>query len=118
MTPLDSVRSDSPARRHPRQTFECHAMNHRSHAWLLNRRHLLRGAGVAMALPLLDCMRPLRAEPQRERAKRSVFMYLPNGVNTLDYQITQPGADYTLSRSLQPLARHRANFTPISGLYH
>lgn len=93
-------------------------MNRRSHAWLLNRRHLLRGVGVAVALPLLDCMRPLRAEPQRERAKRSVFMYLPNGVNTLDYQITQPGADYTLSRSLQPLAKHRANFTPISGLYH
>lgn len=93
-------------------------MTFRSHSWLIDRRHVLRGLGVAVALPLLDCMRPLGAQPARDRAKRSVFIYLPNGVNTLDYQITQGGADYTLSRSLQPLERHRANFTPISGLHH
>ena len=32
-----------------------------SQNWLLNRRHVLRGLGVSLALPLLDCMRPLRA---------------------------------------------------------
>lgn len=93
-------------------------MTTRSHSWLINRRHVLRGLGVAIALPLLDCMRPLGAQQPRDRAKRSVFIYLPNGVNTLDYQITQRGSDYTLSRSLRPLERHRANVTPISGLYH
>lgn len=86
--------------------------------WLLNRRHLLRGVGVAMALPLLECMTPLRAAESKSRAKRSVFIYLPNGVNTLDYQITKSGADYTFSKSLLPLEKHRANITPISGLYH
>ena len=35
-------------------------------------------------------MRPLgAAEPLKP--KRSVFIYIPNGVNTLDYQITTPG---------------------------
>ncbi len=86
--------------------------------WLLNRRRVLRGVGVAMALPLLECMTPLRAAESKSRAKRSVFIYLPNGVNTLDYQITKAGADYTFSKSLLPLEKHRANITPISGLYH
>src|SRR6266699_682009 len=90
----------------------------RSHNWLLDRRHVLRGFGVSLALPLLDCMRPLGAVEPAARARRSVFIYLPNGVNTLDYQITQAGTDYRFSRSLQPLEKHRANITPISGLYH
>ncbi len=89
-----------------------------SQNWLLNRRHVLRGLGVAMALPLLDCMRPLHAAETAKRAKRSVFIYLPNGVNTIDFQITQAGADYKLSKSLLPLEKHRAVITPISGLYH
>ena len=97
-----------------------------SQNWLLNRRHVLRGLGISLALPLLDCMRPLGAKNgaangaaiTTSRAKRSVFIYLPNGVNTIDYQITQAGTDYTLSKSLQPLEKHRANITPISGLYH
>jgi hypothetical protein len=77
-----------------------------SQHWLLNRRHVLRGLGVSLALPLLDCMRPLRAGEAATRAKRSVFIYLPNGVNTIDYQITQAGADYRFSRSLQVLGRN------------
>jgi len=89
-----------------------------SQNWLLDRRHVLRGFGVALALPLLDCMRPLRAADTARRARRSVFIYLPNGVNTLDFQILQAGADYKFSRSLLPLEKHRANITPISGLYH
>ena len=89
-----------------------------SQHWLLSRRHLLRGVGVGLALPLLDCMRPLRAADRAVRAKRSVFIYLPNGVNTLDYQITDAGDNYKFSKSLAPLEKHRARITPISGLYH
>ena len=85
---------------------------------LLHRRHFLRGLGVAVALPLLDCMRPLAAAETRTRAKRSVFIYLPNGVNTLDFQIKQAGSDYQFSKSLLPLEKHRASLTPISGLHH
>ena len=85
---------------------------------LLHRRHFLRGLGVAVALPLLDCMQPLAAAETRTRAKRSVFIYLPNGVNTLDFQIKQAGSDYQFSKSLLPLEKHRASLTPISGLHH
>ncbi|MCB1061887.1 MAG: DUF1552 domain-containing protein [Verrucomicrobiae bacterium] len=64
-------------------------------------------------------MRPLRARAAETSApKRAAFIYLPNGVNTLDYQILQSGADYQFSKGLKPLERHRANITPISGLHH
>ena len=86
-------------------------------AWFVDRRHVLRGLGSFIALPMLDCMRAIgAAEPESPR--RSVFVYLPNGVNTLDYQITTSGNDYQLSRSLQPLEKHRGVITPISGLHH
>ena len=47
--------------------------------WLLDRRHVLKGLGVSLALPLLDGMRPLLAADKPNRPKRSVFIYLPNG---------------------------------------
>jgi len=53
-----------------------------------------------------------------ETPRRSAFIYIPNGVNTLDYQITDPGEGYAFSRSLKPLEKHRGVITPISGLHH
>ena len=86
--------------------------------WLMDRRHALKGIGVSMALPMLQCMRPLRAAEKIKHPKRSVFIYLPNGVNTNDYEIRKAGSEYELSRILSPLQKQRANITPISGLYH
>jgi len=88
--------------------------------WLLSRRHFLRGLGATVALPLLDCMKPLRAVAAEEPAKprRAVFVYIPNGVNVLTWQITKAGADYELSAPMRSLERHRADITPMSGLYH
>jgi hypothetical protein len=87
--------------------------------WLLSRRHVLRGIGATIALPLLDCMRPLRAAASAvAKPKRSVFIYIPNGVNVLTWQITKAGRDYQFSEPLMSLEKHRANITPISGLHH
>lgn len=86
--------------------------------WLLDRRHFLRGAGAAVALPLLNCMTPLRAAEAAAKPRRSVFIYLPNGVNVLTWQITQAGKDYQFSEPMKSLEKHRANLTPISGLHH
>ena len=86
-------------------------------SWQIDRRHVLRGLGSFIALPLLECMRPAfaAAAPQ---PKRSVFVYIPNGVNTLDYQIVTPGENFSFSRTLKPLEKHRSVVTPISGLHH
>jgi len=86
--------------------------------WLLNRRHALKGLGVSLALPLLDSMRPLRAADKATRPKRSVFIYLPNGVNTHEYQMSTAGKDYEMSKPLQALEKHRDIITPLSGMYH
>jgi hypothetical protein len=58
------------------------------------------------------------AEAKTESPKRSAFIYLANGVHSLNYQITTPGRDYQFARSLKPLEKHRDVMTPISGLYH
>jgi hypothetical protein len=64
-------------------------------------------------------MRPLQAASGVEgRPKRSVFIYIPNGVNTLTWQIQKAGTDYQLTDPLKSLERHRDAITPISGLHH
>lgn len=90
-----------------------------SQSWLIDRRHALRGLGTCISLPFLECMVPLRAaETQTATPRRSAFIYLANGVHSLNYQITTPGKDYQFSRSLKPLEKHRQDVTPISGLHH
>ena len=49
--------------------------------WRISRRTVLRGLGATVALPLLNCMAD--EIPAASRPKRSVFLYIPNGVNTL-----------------------------------
>jgi hypothetical protein len=90
-----------------------------SQRWLLNRRHFLRGAGACVALPLLDSMTPLfAAAAPTVKPRRSVFVYIPNGVNGMAWQVTKPGRGYDLSPSLKPLEKHRNDFTVFSGLHH
>lgn len=93
-------------------------MNFLSQSWLIDRRHALRALGSCVSLPLLECMIPLHAAEPAQAPRRSAFVYLANGVHSLNYQITQPGTDYQFSRSLKPLEKHRDVITPISGLHH
>jgi hypothetical protein len=90
-----------------------------SQSWRIDRRHALQAMGSCVSLPLLECMTPLHAADTPATApKRSAFIYLANGVHSLNYQITTPGKDYQFSRSLKPLEKHRDVITPISGLHH
>ena len=83
--------------------------------WQISRRQVLRGLGATIALPVLNAM---AAVPGPSTPKRSVFLYIPNGVNTLTWQIEKAGADYQFTKPLQALEKHRADVTPISGLHH
>ncbi len=94
-------------------------MNFLSQSWLIDRRHALHALGTCISLPMLECMVPLRAaEETTATPRRSAFIYLANGVHSLNYQITKPGKDYEFSHSLKPLEKHREVITPISGLHH
>jgi hypothetical protein len=93
-------------------------MSFLSQSWLIDRRHALRAMGTCISLPFLECMIPLHAAEQKDSPRRAAFIYLANGVHSLNYQITTPGKDYQFSRSLKPLEKHRDVITPISGLHH
>ena len=92
--------------------------NIQKQSWLMNRRHALRAMGTCIALPMLECMTPLKAAEKVSTPKRSAFIYLANGVHSLNYQITKPGKEYEFSTSLKPLEKHRNAITPFSGLHH
>jgi hypothetical protein len=94
---------------------------------LLSRRHVLRGLGASLALPLLEAMVPvLRAAPSTFKpwAKselthpRLIACYVPNGVNILEWVPKDQGPNYTLSPTLSVLKNHRADFTVLSGCGH
>jgi len=92
--------------------------NIQTQSWLIDRRHALRTMGTCIALPMLECMIPLNAKEKTKPPRRSAFVYLANGVHSLNYQITKPGKNYQFSRSLKPLEKFRNTITPISGLHH
>jgi hypothetical protein len=85
----------------------------------LPRRTILRGAGTALALPLLDAMVPaLTAERLTAAApvRRLGFVMYPLGVDQDRWKPKGEGADYQLSEALAPLAPHKKKFVVMSGL--
>lgn len=85
----------------------------------LPRRTFLRGAGTALALPLLDAMIPaLRADRLTAAApvRRLGFVFYTLGVDEARWRPKGEGADYQLSEALAPLAPHRKKFLVLSGL--
>ncbi|MGE0607574.1 MAG: DUF1552 domain-containing protein [Pirellulales bacterium] len=83
----------------------------------LSRRAFLRGTGVALALPMLDAMRPVRAESQEDVTPRRMVAIETNmGILPQYFFPEQAGADYTLSPYLERLAAYRQNMTVFSGV--
>ena len=85
----------------------------------LPRRTFLRGAGISLALPLLDAMIPaLRAERLTAAApvRRLGFVFYTLGVDEARWRPQGAGADYKLSEALMPLAPHKDKFIVLTGL--
>ena len=86
----------------------------------LPRRTFLRGAGVAMALPALDCMVPAFAseKPNRAVPRRMVTINFELSFHPPNLMPAKPGPDYELTPYIKPLANLRNDFTIISGTSH
>lgn len=85
----------------------------------LSRRHVLRGAGVALGLPLLDAMIPAGTALAQTAAKpraRLGFVYFAHGAVQRFWQPEQVGRDFTFSHILKPLESLRPHVTVVSGL--
>jgi hypothetical protein len=77
----------------------------------------LRGAGSAIALPLLDAMRPALAAPAGvKQVRRVAVIYVPNGIVMKDWTPAQAGKDFSFTRILKPLEPFRDDIVLVSGL--
>jgi len=85
----------------------------------LSRRTFLRGAGVAMGLPLLGAMEPAIATAAAPAVPRRMIAIETNmGILPQFFFPEKAGRDYALSPYLERLAPHRKNFTVFSGVSH
>lgn len=87
----------------------------------LSRRTVLRGLGVAVSLPWLEAMGPLKAWAEAQPAKsvvpnRMAILYVPNGKNMVDWTPQQEGKDFTLPSILEPLASVKDKLLVLTGL--
>jgi hypothetical protein len=85
----------------------------------LPRRTLLKGSGVAVAVPWLSAMQAAFGEPSTPNPpRRFVAMTLGLGLVAENLNPAKSGRDYEPSRYLAPLADLRDRFTVVSGASH
>ena len=83
------------------------------------RRAFLRGVGVGLSLPLLNCMRPANAQADQTLSPKRMLLISNNlGVLPKPFFPSTYGRDYDLSPYLAPLSEFRNDFTVFSGLSH
>ena len=85
----------------------------------ISRRAVLRGAGVAVALPWLESL-PAFGETTAPTAfpKRFGVMFMGNGINENNWSAEGSGADMTLSKTLSPLEPLKHKINVIDGLFN
>ena len=85
---------------------------------MLHRRTFLRGAGAAVALPLLDAMAPACAAGAVKSTPRLGFIYIANGVIQNQWIPMATGTNFELPPILKGLAPVRSHVNVLSGLSH
>ena len=85
----------------------------------LNRRTLLKAAGVSLALPFLESMNPVFGTTAlNDPPKRMVLICTALGLHPPNLWPTSSGANYESTPYLDRLKDHRDQFTLFSGLQH
>src|SRR5688500_5461846 len=85
----------------------------------LSRRTILKGAGVTIALPLLDAMIPAGtalAQTAAAPSARLGFIYFPHGALQNEWEPPQVGRNFDFPFILEPLKPLRDYVTVVSGL--
>lgn len=84
-----------------------------------SRRHFLRGAGVALALPWFESAKAMARMAEGSKAPvRFACVYFSNGVEPAHWWAKGEGAAMELGAALTPVAPFREDITFIRGLYH
>ena len=85
----------------------------------LSRRTFLRGAGITLALPFLDAMRPVfGAAAAVAKPRRMICIQTNMGIMPQFFFPEKAGADYAATPYLERLAAHRGQMTVLSGVSH
>lgn len=96
-------------------------------SWYLDRRMFLKGTGVALGLPWLDCMAEDQKAKQESTPKRFCAFYFPFGVGLPkeDGKKAQwrwfpkgEGRDFEFTETLKPLEPVRNSVSVLGGLSH
>src|SRR5712692_4026911 len=95
----------------------------KAHNSAINRRTVLRGIGVAMALPWLESL-PVWAGDAASSSvpptfpKRFATLFMGNGISPNHWWAKGAGADMELSKSLEPVAPLRTRLNVVTGLFN
>jgi hypothetical protein len=87
----------------------------------LSRRTFLRGAGVTLALPLLDSMVGAQTLLKNSAAggkTRVGCIYVPHGATMSKWTPAAEGRDFQFTETLSPLEKYRDRTTVVSNLVH
>jgi hypothetical protein len=84
----------------------------------LSRRTFLRGTGVAIGLPLLNAMSPLRAAEAAKIPRRMIAIETNMGILPQFFFPEKAGRDFEPSPYLEKLAANRSDITVFSGTSH
>lgn len=96
----------------------------------ISRRALLRGSGVALALPWLEAMMTRSAssteaaasdaagQPRSDLPVRMAALFVPNGVHQEMWTPAGEGRDYTLSATLEPLEAWKDQLMVFTNLWN
>ena len=85
----------------------------------ISRRQVLKGAGAALALPLLDAMVPALTHAAQTAARpqlRAGFVYIPHGVIMREWTPAAAGAGFEFTPILKPLEPFRNSLVVVSNL--
>lgn len=87
---------------------------------ILSRRTFLRGTGVALGLPLLECMLPggYAAAPPAKPPLRLAWIYFPNGMVREYWTPKGSGTDFQFNKTNAPLEAIRKHVNLIQNLAH
>ena len=84
---------------------------------MIPRRTFLKSIAATLAVPSLPSLQAATAA-KAVAPTRMAFIYIPNGVNLDLWRPVGSGKDYTMSKTLEPLAGLRDHFSVLRGLDH
>ncbi len=92
-------------------------MNREALSRKVTRRTVLRGVGMAMALPWLESI-PVWGSVKQASPKRFATLFMANGINPNEWWAKGSGADMELGKCLEPLEPFKAKMNFVKGLFN